>query len=608
MKKLKIPLAIIMSIIMITTFVSCDSSDSSADTIITNANIYTVDKDRTVAEAVAVKNDEIIYVGDAEGAKEFEGNKTNVIDGKGGTVIPGMVDSHMHPATSAVMYYYEIALPEDVLSEAEYLKIIKEFVAENPDREVYSGSGFMRSLFDQVGPRKEKLDEISKDKPIMITSADGHSMWVNSKTMELAGITKDTKNPENGVIQKDPKTGEPAGLLQESAMDLVADLKPEYSAKEYKEALTWLQEWFNSVGITTIFDALVPTDNDEYSKSYQQMAENEELTLRVRGAWHMHPDMGTKEEMLNIVKKNVEKSKSFKTDFFKIHAFKFFADQVLEEETAYLSEPYSNRDDNWKGLKVWDNDIAEALFTEIDKNEFQIHTHQIGDAAATYILDVLEKVKEVNGERDSRHSFAHVQMLKEKDKDRIADLKMNAIIAPYWSVIDDYYWDLYTPYLGKERVNNMYPAKSLIDRGINVPFHSDFFVTDPDPGWEFYSAQTRTLPERIFNAWYGDDSGITRTTDYDVKLKKDEAGPLPQKDERMSLEESIYSATYAGAYANFMEDEVGSIEVGKKADLVLYTDNLFELDIEGIADIVPALTLFNGKIVYDKNTAKDDKK
>lgn len=577
---------------------ACGGNESStADLVVTNASVYTADKEGNMAEAVAIKDGEIVYVGDSAGISDITGENTKVVDLEGGTLMPSMIDSHMHPAMSATMYLYEISL-HNVFDLDGYLSTIAGFIEENPDLDAYVGAGFMRSAFDTVGPRKEALDELESEKPVIITSIDGHSMWVNSKALELAGITKNTENPQGGIIQKDPKTGEPSGLLQESAMNLVSDLKPEYTKDQYKESILWLQEWFNSLGFTTIFDAMVDIDNPNYYGAYQELAEDGELTLRVRGGWHMYPEMGAV-NFISSIDKGIELSKEFTTPYFQVNAFKFFSDQVVEEQSAYMSEAYLGGEEGWRGIKVWDDDEMEDLFTKIDKAGFQLHIHQIGDAAATYTLDAIEKVVATNGVRDSRHSFAHVQFLNENDMQRMADLKMNAIIAPYWMAMDDYYWDIYMPILGEERVNNMYPAQSLFDAGINTAIHSDFFVTEPDPGWLIYGALTRTVPEKIADMWY-EGMDLTRTTDINYPMEEMLIGPLPPHNERITLDEVLRAATYNGAYANFMENEVGSIEVGKRADVILFSEDLFALDVEDLANVLPIMTIFDGKVVFEE--------
>lgn len=609
MKKniMKKAVVVIMALSLVFSLAACGSGKSAepSNIIIKNAAVHTVDEENPEAEAIVIEDGIIQYAGDEEGVSEYENDDSKVIDMDGGTVLPSMVDSHMHPAQSAISYCFEIGLQE-VFTKEDYIQAVADFVKENPDREVYTGSGFMRSAFDTIGPRKEDLDKAEADKPVILTSADGHSVWVNSKALELSGITKDTEDPEGGIIQRDPETGEPAGLLQESAANLVADLNPEYTKDEYKEAIAWLQGWLNERGITTIYDAMIPIDNENYYMAYQEMAEAGELTVRVRGAWHLAPEMGDEEELLALVDQGMKLSEAFSTDYFQVNAFKFFADQVLEEDTAYMSAPYGTSRDNWTGLKVWDDEILETLFTKIDKAGYQIHVHQIGDEAAAYILDVMENVRAVNGDNGNRHTFAHVQFIKDEDIQRMAALDINAIIAPYWIAMDDYYWDLYVPSVGKERADSMYPQKSLLDAGINVGVHSDFFVTEPEWGWLMYSAVTRTLPQKIFDLWYEGMDGYVRTTDPNFQAEGDEyvIGPLKPYDEAVTLDEIAKAATYGGAYSLYLDEEIGTIEVGKKADLVLMDRNVFDVDIEDVAEATPIATIFDGKLVFEADKEK----
>jgi len=606
---MKKSMIIILLIIMSMATVFAGGAKEEADSVYTNGVVYTVDAESSWAEAVAIKDGRIIFVGDSEKADKYIGDDTNVTDLDGKLMLPAFVDSHMHPAMSAYSYLYEIAL-FDAYSVEEYVAIITEFAEMNPDLSALGGGGFNRAMFDVVGPRKEVLDAIDSSRPIVLTSVDGHSVWANSKAFEAAGITKDTPDPEGGVIKKDPVTGEPAGLLQESAMGLVGGLVAAPTKEQYKIALLWLQEWFNAMGLTTLHDAMVSFDPNYYM-AYEELAAEGELTIRYRGSWLLSPEMvgGSYGKMDHApemsvdeaIAKGIELSKTFDTPHWKVDSFKFFSDQVLEEETALLKEEYSHRDDDWYGIKVWDTEFLKEAFQKIDAEGYNIHIHQIGDAAADYSLSALEYAQEMNGKRDSRHTFAHVQMLDPEDADRMAALGMNAIIPPYWTVIDDYFWDLYHPYLGDERAfDQQYPAASLMERGINTAIHSDFWVTEPDYGWVFYSAMTRTLPERVFNLWYGEDAAdMVRTTDYDVELGYMDIGPLGPANERLTLEQVVKASTYNGAYAEYLEDELGSIEVGKLADLIVLDRNVFEIDVEDIANLEVLMTLFEGNVVFD---------
>lgn len=601
MKKniLKRAAALVLALCVVFTFTACGGSDAEPSSyIITNASVYTGEGE--TAEAVVVKDGVIEYVGDAEGAAEYDDGDIETIDANGGSVLPGMVDGHMHPASSAVQIYFEIALQE-VFSVEDYVATVKAFVEEHPDNEVYAGSGFMRSMFDSVGPTKEMLDEVCPDKPVILQAADGHSYWVNSKALELAGITKDTEDPANGIIVKDKETGEPTGYLKESAMNLVEDIKPEYTVEQYKEAIAWLQEYFNSLGVTTIYDGMIPITEENYWTAYEEMAEAGELTVKVRGAWHLAPEMGTEEELLALVDQAMEQSEGFTTDYFQVIGFKFFADQVLEEETAYLDEPYTSGNN---GMKTWDDDLMETLFTKIDAAGFQIHVHEIGDAAVTYTLDALEKAKATNG-TNNRDTFVHCQFIKDEDMKRMADLNVSAMIAPYWAVMDDYYWDLYVPSIGKERADNQYPEESLVKAGVNVGVHSDFSVTEPDWGWLLYSAVTRTLPQKIFDLWY-EGMDLTRTTKPSSNYEDYTIGVLPSADERMTLDQIIKAATYGGAYSMNMEDEIGTIEVGKKADLVIMDMDITTSDIEDVSNVQIKKTFSDGRLVFDADAKTEE--
>ena len=213
---------------------------------------------------------------------------------------------------------------------------------------------------------------------------------------------------------------------------------------------------------------------------------------------------------------------------------------------------------------------------------------------------------DVNGDNGNRHTFVHTQYVSEENIRRMAELGINAVIAPYWSVRDDYYYDIYVPAVGQEAADNMYPANSFVEAGLNIATHSDFFVTEPDMGWLYYSAVTRTLPQKIHEMWYGDSKDYVRTTESDVTAEGDEyiIGPLKPYDEMMRLEDIVKASTYGGAYANYMEKDTGSIEVGKKADILVLDRNIFEVDIEKVAELAVSATIFDGRLVYEAGAEK----
>lgn len=566
--------------------------------VLKNGHVYTVDRDHRWVQAIAVAHDKIAFVGSNEEVESFVEADTVVLDLGGKMVLPAFVDSHMHPAHSAHLYQYQLNLFEvggKDLFQA-YLGAIHKFAANDPKAPWIIGGGYSRSVFDELGPRKEWLDEIDSARPIAITSKDGHSMWVNSKALELANITKDTSQPKEGVIKKDPISGEPSGLLQEpGAMNLVRRHQPEPTKERVKESLLWLQGWLNAKGITTAHEAMLGIDETYNYDAYNELAQEGKLTVRYRASWNISPEG----DVMAQIDQGKTMAERFSHPHFKAHSFKFFADHVIEEETGYLLEPYSHREDNWRGIKVWEDEIMKEAFARIDSAGYQIHVHVIGDAAAKYTLDALESLIEVNGVRDSRHSFAHLQLARPDDIQRISDLGVSVHTSPYWMNIDDYFWKLNLPYLGSERAfNQQYPLNSLFQAGANVTVASDFWVSEPDPMSAIYYGMTRRMPKTVFDRDYEFNPKHRWISDPFAALEPDDLGVLPPLEERASLENMIVALTLNGAYANFLERDIGSIEVGKLADLIVLEHNLFDIDIEQIPETMVAMTFFEGKIVY----------
>ena len=538
--------------------------EKNSNTVLVNGRFYTLDKENSWAEAVAIEDGTIVYVGSMEGIDAYIGEKTEVIDLEGKFAMPSFVESHLHPLSNAYAFLFKAAL-FDLRTTEEYIVAIREFAEKHPDMKGIMGAGFDRTLYDAIGPRKEWLDAIDSERPIGIISRDIHSMWVNSKALEMAGITKDTPNPKGGVIARDPKTGEPTGLLQEhAAMSLAWKLFPHASKKDYKTALLWVQEWLNREGITTAHDAWMEFDPNFYG-AYDELAKEGKLTVRYRGSWYINPA----EDYMEDIEYGLKLSEKFNHPHFKVHSFKFLADNILEEETALLLEPYTHRPDFY-GIKNWEDEDMVNAFASVDGAGHQIHVHVIGDGATKYTVDALEKVKGMNGKRDSRHSLAHLQMVRPEDVIRMGELGISAHMSPYWMIMDEGFDNFYLPYLGP-RAYNTYPHKSLFDAGVNVTVASDFITSEPD----------------LMSAIY---SGMERSSVGGAKLK-----PVS---ESVSLEEMLRAATINGAYANFLEDEVGSLKVGKKADIVVLSKNLFEIDTEEIPNVEIEMTFFEGKRVH----------
>jgi len=547
-------------------------TEQPADLILENAAVFTVDENRSWAQAIAISGDRIVYVGPNSGTKPFKGRATRVMDLNGSLVLPGFSESHAHPSAALSMVLsvnlYRLRTLE------EYKAKISEFSLQHPERATIRGAGWSNALFPAGGPDKKVLDSLVPDRPVCLQSEDGHSFWCNSKALEMAGIGKDTSNPEGGVIERDPETGEPGGTLRENAMELMSAALPDYTTEDHKTGLLAYQTMAGEFGLTMTHDAMA----DAAIGAYQAMAAESLFTVRFRGSLLVDPEKGPEQ-----VSALLEKRSKHGGRYFQANAAKIFVDGVVEGETAYLLEPYAHRTD-YRGELLWDIENLKQVCAALDRESFQIHVHAIGDAATRDTLDALAYVRQVNGRRDARHLITHLQLVAPEDIPRLAALGVVGLPQPFWFMKDDYYWNLQLPYLGKERADTEYPMQSLIDAGVVMASGSDFPVTVPN------------------NPLVGIQIGVTRAfpgehSDPSINLAHGEWGVL-WPEERANLTDMIASFTINGAYANFLENETGSLETGKLADVVVLDRNLFEIPVTEISKASVLLTLFEGKEVY----------
>ena len=536
----------------------------NANLVLKNGAVYTVDKKRSWAQAVAIADRKIAFVGTNSEVESSITPDTIVLDLNGRMVLPGFIDAHSHPS-HGMDYFGNINLY--LLDSIEnYQKEITKYVVNNPEKSAYRGSGWSDSLFPIIGPAKEILDAIVTDRPISLVSYDGHSLWVNSITLKRAGITKYTPNPDGGVIERDLETGEPHGTLRETAMSLVEGIFPDYSTDERINALLAFQEMASRAGVTMTHDAMLDA---QCIAAFKQLESDGHLEMRFRGAVTMHPDLPIDEQINNLL----EQRSSNAHPRFQINTAKIFVDGVVEGGTAYLLDPYDHKPD-FSGIPIWNPDLLNEITSALDKEKVQIHVHVIGDAAVRITLDALEYAQGVNGKRDSRHLLTHLQLVTPGDISRFNQLGVIGVPNPYWFKIDDYYHTLAFPYLGADRADRQYPMRSFLDAGVVMASASDFPVTIH------------------FDPVIGIQLGITRS-----EIGVTRAGVL-WSEERASLEQMITSFTYNGAYANFLENQIGSLEVGKQADLIVVDQNLFEIPQTEIANTKVLLTYVGGQEVF----------
>jgi len=547
---------------------SCRSggNTSPADLVLRNGIIYTVDQKRSVAEAMAIRDGQIEYVGTDNGSARYIGRSTRVIDLGRRMVLPGFVDSHCHP-TSAYKYFFELTL-NGLRTIPEYEKAIRDFAARHPDATFVRGRGWSNTLFAKTGPDRKLLDEIIPSIPVSLSSEDGHSKWVNSKTLELAGITRSTADPEGGVIERDPATGEPTGTLREAAADLIAEVFPGYTVEELTKGLEAYQSMALAFGITTAHDASVDVPGNEVL-AYRALQAEGRLRMRFRASVFVDPAKGSAQIQPLLEERNRNSGPLFQTNSAKI-----FLDGVVEGSTAYLKENYKHLPGS-RGKMLCTQDELNTICAELQKDGIQIHVHAIGDGATSAALDAIAFAEHKNGKRDARHLITHLQLVDPEDVARFKLLGVVAVPQPYWFMKDDYYYNLQVPYLGQKRADTEYPMESFFRSGVAVASSSDYPVTIP------------------CNPLVGIQTGIRRS-------KPETADPreVLWPEERASLEEMITSFTINGAYANFVESQTGSLEVGKSADLVVVDRDLFSIPATDIQKAKVVLTLFGGKEAF----------
>ena len=541
-----------------------------ADLVFTGGHVHTVDARQPRAEAVAIHGDRISAVGSVVQIAPAVGPATRVVDLAGRLLVPGFQDAHVHPLTAG-MDRMQCDLREAEGREA-VLATIRAYSDQHPDDEWIVGSGWYMGHFPGGTPRREDLDSVLPDRPGFFPNRDGHSIWVNSRALELAGITRDTPDPVGGRIERDPD-GAPAGSLHETAGDLVERLLPVPGEDEWLAAFELAQAYLHSLGITAWQDAIVTPDN---LAVYRRAAEKGLLTARVEAALWWERTKGAEQ-----VDELVARSASGSYGRLRANSVKIMLDGVLETFTGAMIDPYLDGDGKPttnRGIDFVDAAPLREHVARLDAAGLQAHFHAIGDRAVRVALDAIEAARLANGMTDTRPHISHIQVIHPDDVPRFGALGAVANAQPLWACSDTNMDELTIPFIGAERAGWQYPFGSLLRSGARLAMGSDWSVTTPNPLVEIEVAVTRIDP-----AW------------------RDTAEPfLP--DERLTLEEAIAAFTLGSAYVNHLDDDTGTIAPGKLADLAVVDRDLFAPDAGPIGDAKVLGTFVGGKAVFEDPT------
>lgn len=548
------------------------ASAAAAEIVFKNGHIYTVDPASPTATWLAVRDGKIAALGSDEATSTLIGPDTRVIDLQGRLLLPAFHDAHTHPVWGGLSHagcnLYEGNSPED------YQKIVAKCAADEPGDGWIYGSGWKDGLFPPDGvPDKKLLDAVVSNRPVAFTNVGGHGIWVNSKALEVAGITRATKDPANGRIDRDKK-GEPIGSFQEAAVKMIIDHLPPPSDKAREQALAYARDYFNSNGIVGWHDALVPIGGGEAGQSippgvpetYAAMVKNDTLKGHVRLALAWDAKRG-----VDQVPDLVAAADKLTAAGVPSRSVKFLLDGVPAQRTAALIEPYSDMP-GFKGDMHIDPAVLKDAVTRLDAADFQVHIHAIGDQAVRTALDAFTQAREKNGAKDHRHLLSHVNLVSKDDLPRFKDLGVVVIFQPLWACMDDY-MVLVRDRVGPARMEHMYPVMSLLNAGGKVAYGSDWPVASANPLEGIEVALTRLAP------------GAT-------------GGEMLAPTEKVTLEQAIQSYTLNSAYASHLDDRSGSLVVGKSADLVVLDQDLFKIPANQIAKTKVLLTMFAGQAVY----------
>ena len=551
-----------------------------ADLAFVNGAGYTVVAARSRAAAVAVKDGRIVAVGTDATIREHLGPRTKVFDLRGRMLLPGFQDAHVHPPSGGLeMLQCDL---NDVYTEPEYLDIVATYSDEHPDTGWILGGGWYMAAFPRGAPGRGSLDAVVRDRPVFLSSRDGHSAWCNSKALEVAGISETTPDPDDGRIERDEQ-GVPSGTLHEGAMNLVHT--PPATSDEFLEGLRLGQRYLHSLGITAWQDAIVGGHYDTLGV-YRSFADTGELTARVVGAlwWDRHRG---EEQIEELVRSREEGT----IGRFRATSVKIMQDGIVENFTAGSLQPYLDahgRPTNNAGLSFVEPEALKSAVTELDAQGFQVHFHALGDRAVREALDAVEAARLSNGPNDHRHHLAHLQIVHPDDIPRFRALGAVANAQPLWACYDPQMSDLTIPFLGEERASWQYPFGSLVRAGAMMAFGSDWSVSTPDPLAEMHVAVNRRA-----STSHAGLAGAGSRDDEDVFLP----------DERVDLATSIAAFTIGSAYVNHLDDDTGSIEVGKFADMTVVDRDLFAHPPEEIADARVDATFVEGVPVFERSDA-----
>ena len=547
---------------------------ASTDLVFAGGHIYTADPANPRADAVVVRNEEIIHVGSLNEASSIATPDANWIDISGKMLLPGFHDAHVHTRLGGRSLTGCDVTSADNLDQLSRMLRLCFSTSEKP---WLIAEGLNLGFFGPAGPMLPWIDTLSTTKPVLLRASDGHSVSINSVALRVAGITKKTVTPVSGVIERD-SGGSPAGTLRESAMDLVERHVPAESFAERRNMMQIAIQEMNRLGITSAFDAWVGREDIDV---YRDLDLGEGLTVRIRAAIaYGHGALFTLDSPEEY-ERLVSGSAQLATENFKLGAVKLFIDGVLEGETAALVSPYLG-EKGGRGDLTYTQSELNSIVIDLSERGMQVYTHAVGDGGVRSILDAFEAAQRAVGKSDLRHQISHLQLIHPDDYSRFSELGVVANFQALWALPDEWIMNLNLPVVGMERVQRMYPLASLSKAGATIVGGSDWNVSSLNP---LEAIEVGLLRQD----WTQNDRLVGDTTSQIDTLNPDE---------RVDLNTMLRAYTADAAWAMQQDKITGSLMPGKRADLIVLSKDLFAIPPQQVSTVFVEQTYMDGNLVY----------
>lgn len=552
---------------------ACDQAvdvSEGVDSVFINANAWTLDESAPTAQAIAVDGNRIVYVGDNDGALALAGSDTVQHDLAGNMLLPGFIDTHMHPVAGGA-YAKALSLETGGTVE-EWIQAIDDYAAANPDAPLIFGYGWLSTTFGPEGPQRQMIDGVVDDRPVLIMDEGFHGAWANSRALESLNITQDTADPVPGFsYYKRDENGDATGYLLEGTAGMAMQSLNVITEDIVVDGTAYVIETLNRYGITAAFDAGAIGYEDGLNRVLSRLERDGSMTIRLVGAYRPSgPD-----DVPVAVDNAMEWGESIRGERYHYRFLKIMQDGTVEGRTAAMFEDYQGEPGN-SGESVFTEEEMATMVSGAAAKDIDVHIHALGERAIHEALNAIEIAREAHPDSTTRYAICHIQVITDQDLPRFAELDVIAQSTPLWASYDTYGQQ----FVSEDQFNRFWRFNSLKSLGVRLTWGSDFPASGAgmlgmSPVIQMEIGHTRQNPG------------------------EPDAPVQPRESERLDIESLIRGYTIDAAYQLHMEDEIGSITVGKKADLVVLDRNLFETDAYDIHQTEVLMTVLDGEIVYE---------